>query len=421
MKICPVCRAKYDGTKKFCRTDGTPLISENAMSPETIARRSSFESRIGQDPGNPSLLADYAEYLATVGLKDEALLQFHFSIEREDNPEIRSRLATLYAEKQDWNNAIKQIQILREADLNDVSLQRKSIDLLLSAGRPGDAADELATLCKRLPEDISLLRSYQGLLKNMGRKDEWVAVSRAILELEPDDLGTWSLLGERYCNDDREAEALEAYREVFRLDPNDPRAALALGVAWHNTGIKTDITALGKAIPLLKHAAASRELSESGRMRALLYLASAWIKTGQRLSTAVESLNPVVDSKSIRLTQEKELIANCFEILGDIAVHDGRESDAIGFFSRAMSIVDSVGLAEKPAALFHLRGDTWTARRSCREKPGPKRFPLCRSIIRRPMSPMRQSSAAWIPSSCRRFWPVASRKMMPRNSSSKGC
>lgn len=102
MKICPACKAKYDEDKKFCRKCGVSLVSEKVMAPDVVAKRQSFEIHITQDPLNASLLAQYGEYLTSILLYDDALVQLHKALEIEPtNESFRRKVIDIYRAKQD--------------------------------------------------------------------------------------------------------------------------------------------------------------------------------------------------------------------------------------------------------------------------------------------------------------------------------
>src|SRR5262249_9421946 len=113
MKICPSCKLQFSDEKKFCNRCGTRLLPEQAATPDSIAKRQLFEARLAADPGDPLVINEYAAYLISIHLYDEARPLLLKALEREPkNSTLRRRLAALYQVDHDWDNAAAQLLLL---------------------------------------------------------------------------------------------------------------------------------------------------------------------------------------------------------------------------------------------------------------------------------------------------------------------
>lgn len=148
MKICQACNLKYENEKSFCRQCGGALVKDVTATPEVIVKRQGFEKRIDSEPHNVEHLLAYGEYLASVSLHTESLVQFLKAqeIDAKHGAVLRG-LATAYQalkqpEKAAW--FLARISALLPNDA-DVLVQR--LDVLRKLE---DKEAEILEVCKAL-------------------------------------------------------------------------------------------------------------------------------------------------------------------------------------------------------------------------------------------------------------------------------
>ncbi len=158
MKFCPSCKDQYDENMKFCRKCGVPLITDKASTPNVIAKRHVFETKISQEPGNTNILVEYGDYLLSVGLIDDALIQYFKAIEMKAGDEtVRMRIADAYQSGKQYDNAITQFFILMEARPKDIALKEKLYSIYLEAEKLSDAAELLRQMHDIEPSNLNHL------------------------------------------------------------------------------------------------------------------------------------------------------------------------------------------------------------------------------------------------------------------------
>ena len=158
MKVCPSCKGQYDENMKFCRKCGVSLVSDKASTPNVIAKRHVFETKISQEPGNTDILVEYGDYLVSLGLIDDALIQYFKAIEMKAGDQIvRMRIADAYRSGKQYDNAITQLLILMEARPKDIALKEKLYSIYLEAEKLSDAAELLRQLHDIEPSNLNHL------------------------------------------------------------------------------------------------------------------------------------------------------------------------------------------------------------------------------------------------------------------------
>ena len=121
MKVCPSCKGQYDENMKFCRKCGVSLVTDKASTPNVIAKRHVYETKITQEPGNTNILVEYGNYLLSIGLIDEALIQYFSAIElKAEGETVRMRIVEAYHGDKQYDNAITQLLIIMEARQEDM-------------------------------------------------------------------------------------------------------------------------------------------------------------------------------------------------------------------------------------------------------------------------------------------------------------
>ena len=153
MKICQSCNVKFEDEKSFCRQCGGALVTDMASTPEVMVKRQGFEKKITDEPLNVEPLLAYGEYLASVALLTEALVQYLKAQEIDPNHGAVLRgLATVY-------QALKQ---------------------------PEKAAGFLAKLSTLRPDDPDILaQRMEALRKVTGQEPELLEACKALHAIRP--------------------------------------------------------------------------------------------------------------------------------------------------------------------------------------------------------------------------------------------
>jgi Flp pilus assembly protein TadD len=107
--------------------------------------------------------------------------------------------------------------------------------MLFSAGRPGEAAEALATAARLLPGEAAVQHDLGAALHEAGRPAEAIAAYRAAVALAPGRVESWHNLGSSLQATGDLAAALLAYGRAYRLDPGS-FARIAQELAAGNPG-----------------------------------------------------------------------------------------------------------------------------------------------------------------------------------------
>jgi len=342
------------------------LVPEQAVAPEVLAKRQSFESRTAREPGNIALLLEYGEYLASVGLHDAALEQLHNALELDPTCEdAHERAVAVYRSRKEWDNMAAQLLLLLERRPGDVDLRRRLVEAYVSGGRKREAVKVLAEISAQVPEDIELLIRRRDLLSELADNEELVDVCKAILRLDPQDLPSWERLSNALLAMDREPQAVEAFRHLLRLDPKHPRANLYVGKAYHNAALQGPSHDWTQAITLLQRAVARDPgdalISATETQLATLYWCSA------QMRSAPEGKGWLGDLKRIGADcldgKATVLLAQCLAMAGNQARKADRLDEALEACALALKHQDSASTREALARIHEACGDTLLLRR----------------------------------------------------------
>ena len=98
MKVCPSCKGRtYDENMKFCQNAACRLFQirlQLQMSSQNVMYSKPKSLR---NPGTQISLSRYGDYLVSLGLIDDALIQYFKAIEMKAGDEIvRMRIADAY-------------------------------------------------------------------------------------------------------------------------------------------------------------------------------------------------------------------------------------------------------------------------------------------------------------------------------------
>lgn len=303
MKICHPCNLKYEDSKKFCRQCGGALVMDMASMPEVLIKRESFEKKIISEPHNIEHLLAYGEYLASVDLNNEALVQFLRAQEVEPaHGAVLRGLATVY-------HALRQTE---------------------------KAADFLARLSLPVPNNIDILLERLNLLRELADRDaELLAVCKSIHALKPYVYPVCSL----YCGigklaavpdtgmKDELAEAEKLLAHAFSNPSGFTAREKACGMLhWCHVRLNLGLDASPIAAELKNIDRGQIEDREYPILSGCLFLlGKSWLDR-EMLNEAIgifkESLE-LADTPEVR-----EQLANAYEIRGDHKAGRGKEGAA---------------------------------------------------------------------------------------------
>jgi tetratricopeptide (TPR) repeat protein len=364
MKTCPNCRIKVSEEKKFCNRCGAKLIPEQAATPDSIAKRQVFEARLAREPGDTSVIDEYAAYLSSIGLLDEARTLLARGVElHPENSTLRQRLATLFEAQEDWDNAAAQLLLLVQEQPTNITLREQLVHAFLTGGRRAEAAAQLAHLTQLNPDNLDYLTRRRDLLRDLRQDDQLIEVCRSIIQLQPQNVETRSLLADRLLVRGRHSEATAAFESVLKLDPKCARANLYVGIARHDAATQAASSNLSEAIALLEGALrAPGNLSDPEAMLARLYLSSSKLRSG--LADAdVEKLLAGID-RDVLDSERSALAAECLVILGNAQQQRSDIRDAIESYARALSFQDTPAARKLLADAHRAQAQSLAAKRS---------------------------------------------------------
>jgi tetratricopeptide (TPR) repeat protein len=148
MKICRACTIKYEDEKKFCRQCGGALVKDVVSSPEVMVKREGFEKKINDEPLNVEHILAYGEYLASVTLYKEALIQFLKGQQLDpSHVAVLRGLASTYQALQQHEEASGYLAKISALAPNDIDLLVQRLNVLRQFT---DRDAELVAVCKSL-------------------------------------------------------------------------------------------------------------------------------------------------------------------------------------------------------------------------------------------------------------------------------
>ena len=190
MKTCPSCQETYDDDKNFCRKCGAALsiLSANKpVSPEFVARRHIFESKIAKEPDATEHLTSYADFLLSEDFIDDAVVQYTRALETVPEDEaIGLRLVKAYRMGKCLDKAITQALILLDSHPDNVQLRDELASVYIELAKFRKAAQLFLEMSKLEPSNTDhLVRRLNVLRKIENSDDEILETCRALYEAKP--------------------------------------------------------------------------------------------------------------------------------------------------------------------------------------------------------------------------------------------
>lgn len=364
MMICKNCRTQYADGKKFCQKCGSQLAPEESMSPEIMAQRQILETRLAQDPANGSLLAEYADLLAKIGLSQEASSRLRSFLEAHPaDTSARRALARALETAKAWDESAAQLLVLLADQPGDIDLQASLARCYLAADRRSSALEVLSRLASASDAGVDILIQLRDLLLNEARYEALPALCRRILEQVPDDRASWRALADALLRAGDREGAQVAFANLLQLAPGDARACYYVGSHRFEQTQGDAGRMTREVLPLLETALGDpMRLSDEELDRAKIYQACAQLLTGSvdpALLTEIERLSRTRDHWTPQLTS---LMVGALEMVARLWREAGDVEAAMRVLRQALEIDDSTQLREKIAALITERGDLEAAR-----------------------------------------------------------
>ncbi len=356
MLVCPSCKTQASDGAKFCRKCGAALVSEKAVTPEALARRESFRAGITADPQNAALLEEYGDYLLSVELVEDALVELHRASDlARSNEALLLKIAEAYRLIQQWDSAAAQFYRALKVSPENPVLHERIANVLLEGGRKEEAAQALSKQAEFTPDNLPILVRIRDLLIELSKHDDLVKVCRTILKKEPRDLKTWSILADALLSSNKGEEAVKAFQSILDINPDAPRANLYVGIAKHDSALSSNEAADAAAFLLNKAVAGRDALHAQERDMASLYLASAKLHSGSA-SLEIHSVLQDINLDNINQKQ-KELLARCFVLVGDLENEVGEVDDSIESYRESLRIQNSPLAQKRMAETYGMKGD----------------------------------------------------------------
>ncbi len=187
--------------------------------------------------------------LAELRQEPEQAQRFYRLVQQGNNyPEARTRLALLQAKAGMVDEAIAEVQALRERLPSRAKrLYIIEASILANAKREKEAFSVYRRAMKEFPGDYDLLYARAMFSEEVDRLDQLEADLRAIIEKDPDNINALNSLGYTLADrTDRYQEAYELIKRAYELDKNSNAILDSLGWVLYKLG------RLDEALPLLK-------------------------------------------------------------------------------------------------------------------------------------------------------------------------
>ncbi len=298
--------------------------------------------------------------------KAEALFGELYRID-SDNSAVCYELAQLAIKRQDQNNGLFYAERAMELDPNNtwymllcaaiykqaqlrekqlsiyqklVQQNRENLDYryelaqsLVDAGRTDSALAHIDTIENTLGPLESLIELKKIAHLQSNNVDGAAAAIRQLIERNPKELDNYGALGQLYQINGRNQEALAIYQKMVELDSSDPRPHLDLANYYRQVNDKE------ASLYHLRKAVQSPRLNMDRKIGVLVSLFDASLKDSSLASEAYLMLNDIVDSgvKDPRI----------FALYGDYLSRDGRDTEAIGFYKKALALEQKYQLWEQ--------------------------------------------------------------------------
>ncbi|MFZ4394433.1 MAG: VIT domain-containing protein [Kiritimatiellia bacterium] len=148
-----------------------------------------------------------------------------------DNPTVRQALGQVYLDKTEYGNAIRHLRLAAATQPND----RHTHDLLVQAydraNDPEGAMRQLLASVELSRRDINLYRNLGDRMQKLSRLTDAERAYTSIVEMQPNESESHSMLAELRQAQNRWPEAIEQWQQVARIRALEPTGLLKLAEA----------------------------------------------------------------------------------------------------------------------------------------------------------------------------------------------
>lgn len=357
MNVCPNCKMSYEESKKFCRKCGVPLVPDKLAEPEVIAKMQAYKNRLAKDPGNVPLILEYGNYLTSLSLYEDALIQYFTVLELDqDNDAIRRKIIGIYREQKKWDKAVDQLKALLQATPKNFALLDELAQIYLLSGKKAEAIRIIEQMIELHPQDLNCLIRYRNINAELRKTEETVAACKKILEVEPNDLSTLVTLADILLSKGQQNEAQSAFEKIIALDPQNARANLYVAVAIYNATSETETSEFINIATMLDKALSKKdELSAVEFSMASLFACSARIKAGKSTLDISNTLKGI-DLQHLDTTQ-CAILANALVAISGLERQSGKLDDAIDTLQYSIKTHELPEARKMLADIYNVKGD----------------------------------------------------------------
>ena len=319
MKTCKKCNLTFEDNKKFCKSCGAKLTSDQLSNPQVTAKILVFEEKIKADPLNTSILIEYAELLIKNSQFDD-VLAIIYKIIAIDEKNLKAQFLLLIS--------LKAIN--------------KTEDALITAYKLSEIS----------PNDINVLSEIVSLETIKENYEKVLDASERIIKLQPKHKDAWISKANALTKLNKIDNAIEAWSKVNEVDISNSSAKLYLAI---NAVKNKDYS---KALELLKQTVDKFEKETRKRFLGLIYLADTNIKLKKGEDGISNYYKELIEiGKQEWLTNEiKEILSNIAEYLGNKSFDENKLKEAMSFFENADEFFHSDKVSESLALVYSKMG-----------------------------------------------------------------
>ena len=163
-------------------------------------------------------------------------------LDRIDDPSLRFQAqvhkAVLQARKGRLDQARQTIDALKPQDNHERSVVALTLaSIYREAGRTDAAVEVLAKADKEIPNSSEVKYDLAMLYERQGKMDEFEALMRRVIELDPNNANAYNSLGYTYADQNRKLdEAQDLLERALELDPDNPYILDSVGWYLFRTG-----------------------------------------------------------------------------------------------------------------------------------------------------------------------------------------
>lgn len=202
-------------------------------------RRQSVDDRVTDAMGDTS---DARLMLVKIAERQGDLAEAIRQLEQIDDPSLvfqaRIHKAVLESRRGDLAQARRTIDALKPSNDRERAVVALTLSSILrEGGRTEQAVETLVAADKALPNTSEIKYDLGMLYERQGRYDEFEAMMRRVIELEPDDANAYNSLGYTYVDQDRQLdEARELLERALELEPDNPYILDSVGWYFYRVG-----------------------------------------------------------------------------------------------------------------------------------------------------------------------------------------